>query len=188
MGVDLFFTAVSLFLAPAASQVGTARPTDTILGHELEMAGLGVALGVGAAALYGRRGLPLGLLAVLSIVLLDLDHVPAFIGLAQPIRPAHSIFFIMLVLGMVAVAVRRLDVGLVVLSAFLGHLAVDSGVVPPLSPFSFAFASIDPYRGLFLAAAVLTALLAGLLVRRSAGRGTGERAALPAPETPPLEP
>lgn len=177
VGIDLLFTAVSLFLAPAATQIGGVRPTDTIPAHELAMVGLGVVLGAGAAAFYGRRGLPLVLLTVALIVLLDLDHIPAYMGMAQPIRPAHSVVFIILVLGLIGATVRRLDVSLVVLSAFLGHLAVDSGIVPPLSPFSFEYASIDPYRALFLVGAVLAALGAGFLVRRSARGGTSVQGA-----------
>ena len=172
VGVDLIFAAIGVLSAPAAAQIGSTRPTATIPLHEAEIAGVGLMLGLGAAVFYGRKGLPLALLVPALAVLLDLDHIPAYVGMAEPIRPAHSLIFISLVLALTMIVTRRPDVSLVVLSAFSGHLAVDEGVFPALSPLSFVDVSIDPYRVLFLACAVLSAVAAGMVLRRSSNPGT----------------
>lgn len=106
------------------------------------------------------------LLTPLLVVLLDLDHLPAYLGIAQPIRPAHSIVFILCALVFTTILLGRFDLDLVVLSSFTAHLGIDSGLFPPFSPISFQYMQLDPFRIPLIAASVLFALAAGLAWRR----------------------
>ena len=170
---DLLFTVVSIVVSPASSQTGTARPLGTIPAHEAELALAGLALGVLALGIYGKAGVPVALLLPAMTILLDLDHLPAFLGVAQPIRPAHSLIFLAVVVVATSVALRRLDFGVVALSAFAGHMAIDTGVIPAFSPLSFQDFSLAPYRLTSLVTAVLLAFIAGYLMRRSLPRPPG---------------
>jgi len=165
-GLVLVFTLVGVFIAPTPAQVGGTRPSDTIPTHLLELAGVGLILGTGLAVIYGRDGLPLAFLLPVLTVLLDLDHLPAYLGMAQTVRPAHSIVFIVTVLVITAITIKRLEVNLVVLSATLAHLGIDTGIFAPFSPINFDYYPLDPYRVPFLAGATLTALAGGLVLRR----------------------
>jgi hypothetical protein len=165
--VALVFTVAGVLLGPPQAQVGGTRPGDTIPGHLLELAAFGVLLGLGCMAIYGRRGLPLAFLTPALTVLLDIDHLPAYLGYAEPIRPAHSIVFIIVALAATAITIKALDIDLIVLSAFMGHMAVDTGLVAPYSPFSFMYFEVNPYRLPLAVGAVLCALAAGAVLRRS---------------------
>lgn len=164
----LIFTLIGTLFAPSAAQIGTARSMATIPAHEFELAGFGLFLGLlSAIGCGGRKGLPLVILTPLLTLLLDLDHLSAFIGFAQTIRPAHSFVFIPVVLALTAITIKRLDVDLVVLSATLGHLGIDTGLFAPLSPIEFNYVSLDPYRTPFLIGAVIAAVVAGIVFRRN---------------------
>jgi hypothetical protein len=163
----LVFTLVGMAVAPAEAQVGTARPASAIPEHLTELVGFGVLLGCVSAVIYGRRGLPMLALTPALVALLDLDHLPAYIGLTQPIRPAHSLVFIAVALVCTAIILRRLDLELILVSSFTGHLGVDQGLFAPLSPLSFDYIQLDPYRMPLLICAVATALIAGYSWRRS---------------------
>ena len=160
-------------MASPQAQVGRARPEDTILPHIVELVGFGLLLGAGAAVFYGRKGLPFVFLTPTLTVLLDLDHLPVYLGIAQPIRPAHSLVFLVSVLALTAIVIRRLDFDLVVMSAVMGHMGVDTGSFPPFSPFNFDYAQLDPYRLPLLIGAVVATLVAGALVRRSSKGAEG---------------
>jgi hypothetical protein len=164
--VALALTLLGILLGPAQTQVGGVRPDDTIPEHLAELAAFGLLLGLGSMALYGTRGLPLVLLTPTLTVLLDIDHLPAYLGYTEPIRPAHSIVFIFLTLTVTAITIKALDMELVVASAFMGHLAVDTGLFAPFSPISFQYLQLDPYRPLFAVGAVACALAAGVAFRR----------------------
>ena len=174
VGVVLIFTAVGAFASRAAAQIGTARPVETIPDHVAELAGFGVVLGAGSALVYGRKGLPLVVLAPALTVLLDLDHLPVFLGYPQTIRPAHSLLFIAAVLAITAITIKRLDIDLVVLSATLGHMGIDTGIFAPFSPVSFDYIRLDPYRVPLLIGAVAAAVLAGVVLRREKPKGGAE--------------
>jgi hypothetical protein len=165
-GLVLLFTLFGVFLAPASAKVGGTRPIGTIPGHVLELAGFGLLLGALLVAIYGREGFPLVPLMPVLIVALDLDHLPAYLGIAQTIRPAHSVVFIMALLAMTAITIKRLDVDLVVLSATLAHMGIDTGVFAPFSPVSFWYTQLEPYRIPFLIGAMLAAFAAGVIMRR----------------------
>ncbi len=162
----LGFTVLALSVAPSSVDVGGARPIYAIPGHALELAGFGVALGIAAIGVFGRGGLGLALLLPAMVVLLDLDHIPAFVGVAQPIRPAHSIVFLISFALTAAIVLRRIDLSLIGMSATLGHLGVDSGLFPPFAPLSFDYFQLEPFRVVFIGGSVAAAIAAGVLGRR----------------------
>ncbi len=134
--------------------------------HLGELAAFGLVLGMAGAVFYGRMGLHLVFLTPSLTVLLDLDHLPVYLGISQPIRPAHSLVFLAVVLAITAITIKAPEFELVVVSAFLGHMSVDTGLFPPFSPFTFDYYQIDPYRLLFALIAVLATVSAGAIVRR----------------------
>jgi hypothetical protein len=148
---------------------------DTIPGHLAELAAFGLLLGVGGMAVYGRKGLHLVFLTPVLTVLLDIDHLPSYLGLAEPIRPAHSFVFIAVALAATAITIKALDIELVMASAFMGHLAVDTGLFAPFSPISYGYIQLDPYKLPFAAGAVLCAVAAGVVLRRGVNGSGGPR-------------
>ena len=164
-GLVLLFTLIGVIFAPPSAQIGQTRPADTIPEHVLELAGFGLVLGLGLAVVYGRKGLPLVFLLPVLTVLLDLDHLPAYLGIAQTIRPAHSLVFVVTALAITAITIKRLEVDLVVLSATLAHMGIDTGLFAPLSPINFDYVQLDPYKVPFLVVAVLAVLAGGFVLR-----------------------
>lgn len=77
-------------------------------------------------------------------LIFDIDHLPGCLGYAQPIRPAHSLTFVLAVSAIMAITIKALDTDLIVLSAFLGHLAVDAGLFGPFSPISSHYILLNP--------------------------------------------
>ena len=170
--VVLAFTLLGMLLSPQAAQVGGTRPDETIPGHVAELGLFGLLLGIMFVGIAGKRALPLVVATPIMTVLLDADHLPAYLGYAQPIRPAHSLIFLVVVLAIVATTIKALDMDLIVLSAFLGHLAIDSGQFAPFSPISFAYFQLDPFRISFGVCALLCTVAAGLVLRsRKAEKG-----------------
>jgi hypothetical protein len=162
----LAFTGLGMLLGPASAQVGGTRPADTIPDHIAELAAFGLALGLASMVVYGKQGLPFVFLTPVLTVLLDIDHLPAYLGLAEPVRPAHSAVFIACALAATAITIKAVDIELVMASAFMGHLAVDTGIIAPFSPLSFDYVQLTPYRLPLASAAVVTALAAGVVLRR----------------------
>ncbi len=160
------FTGLSLAFGGAANGTGGVRPIDTIPAHLAELAGFGLLLGVGTLVFYGRKGLWLLLLTPSLVLLLDLDHLPIYLGIPQPIRPAHSLVFLAAAVLLTAAIVRKLEIELILVSSFTAHLGVDTGVFPPLSPLNFDYLQLEPYRLPLLLVSVVLALAAGLMVRR----------------------
>lgn len=165
------FTLMGVLLAPAQAKTGSTRTSGTIPTHVEALAGFGLLLGGLAALLYGREGFHLVILIPSLTVLLDLDHIPIYLGIAQTIRPAHSIPFIILTVTITAITVKRLDIDMAILSAFMGHLGIDTGQFAPFSPITFSYIQLDPYRGAFLIAAGAAAALAGVVIRARRRRG-----------------
>ena len=165
VAVVLAFTLLGTITSPQLAQVGGTRPDETIPVHIVELGVFGLLLGAAFVVIAGRNALPLVVAAASMTVLLDLDHLPAYLGYAEPIRPAHSLVFIVVVLAIMATTIKMLEIDLIVMSASLGHMAVDTGQFAPLSPFSFAYVQLDPYRISFAVVAVLCAVAAGLVLR-----------------------
>lgn len=166
VGLVLLFTLLGVVIGPESAQVGGTRPDETIPGHLAELAGFGLLLGGGSAAIYGRKGVHLIVLVPILTVSLDLDHLPAYLGYAETIRPAHSLVFVVVAFAATAITIKAVDLDLVVVSAFMGHMAVDTGLFAPFSPLSFQYYSLDPYRLAFAVGAILCALAAGVVLRR----------------------
>ena len=166
LSLILAFTAVSLAVAPASSKSGTFRAIALIPGHEAELAAFAIALAVLPSLVLGRVSISLFLLIPVVCITTDLDHLPSALGIPQAIRPAHSFVFLLVSVGLVLLLTRRTDLGAGVLTGFLGHLSVDTGLFPAFSPFSFAYFDLGSYRGYFVTGSILASLLAGYLVRR----------------------
>src|SRR2546425_12946422 len=142
--------------------------------------------------MIGLRKLDLSSLLLSSsfIVFLDLDHIPSVLGIPQPIRPAHSLVFLAVLLIILTFFFKKpAKVRLTVVASFFGHLAVDTGTFPLLAPLSYGYyslASVD--LGLFMLAALM-ALAAGYLGRaqdpllspESSTRGAGRPTSPPQP-------
>ena len=167
----LAFTIVGVLVGPADVQVGGVRPENTIAPHLVELAGFGLLLGIGSLVVYGRKRIPLVFLIPSLVVLLDLDHLPVYLGYSEPIRPAHSLVFLAVALALTAVTIRALDIELAIVTAFMGHLAVDTGLFAPLSPLSFDYVNLTPYRIPLGAGAVLLTIAAGVFLRLRARGG-----------------
>lgn len=163
----LLFTLISFYAAPEGSQTGTFRPLPTIPFHELILALPGLGLGLVPSVVRKKLDLGFVILVPVLVVLTDLDHLPAFLGLAQPIRPAHSIIFILCTVALMATVIRKTDVEFASLSAFFAHLSVDTGVFPPFSPVSFQYYNLGEFKIPFLLAAIAFALAAGLVTKHN---------------------
>jgi len=164
--IVLTFTAISLLASPLGSQTGKFRELSAIPDHLLYLAAFGVVLGLLGSLLYRRLDLNLIVLIPVLVVITDLDHLPSALGIAQPIRPAHSLIFIITVIAVLALVIRRPDIEAATLSAFFAHLSVDTGLFPPFSPISFAYYELSEYQAAFVALAIIAALVAGFLGRR----------------------
>lgn len=161
------FTLGSLVLGSPEVNVGGIRPAGTIPLHLLELGLTGALLGVVSSLLYGRRQIATVFLLPILVVALDLDHLPIYLGAAQPIRPAHSLLFLLADVAVTALVVRKPGFSLLGASAFLGHLAADTGIFPALSPVSFEYFPLQPLQVPLAVGSLLLALLAGLLLRRA---------------------
>ena len=170
VALGLTFTAISLLASPLEVRVGTLRPLSTIPFHELDLIGTGLAISL--IVMIGLRRLDLSslLLSASFIVFLDLDHLPSALGIAQPIRPAHSFVFLALLLVILTFFFKKpAMVQLTVAASFLGHLAVDTGTFPLLAPLSYDYYSLSSVDLALYGFSLSIALLAGYLGRRSPG-------------------
>lgn len=167
----LVFTVAGVILGPAGSQIGGTRPSDTIPGHVLELAAFGLLMGVLASWSSRRLTLSFALLAPIMVVALDLDHIPAYLGLAQTIRPAHSFVFLFVSAVAIVIVLKRLDYALLAVSATLGHMGVDLGIFAPLSPLNFSYVQLAPYQVPFLIGSVFAAVAVGMVRKSRANAG-----------------
>jgi len=171
VSLDLFVTLLFLLLSTSPERIGTFRPVDTVAPKLAELLAAGFALGLLASLPQRRLDLSLATICTALVGLLDLDHLPALLGVAQPVRPAHSVTFLALeVFAMFVAFRRRKEVPLIATAAFLGHLAADVGIFAPLTPFSFEYVSLDSLTVPLAVGAAGFALAAGYAKRR--GRST----------------
>ena len=126
--------------------------------------------GVGLAACVSARKLdvPLLTLAVAFVALIDVDHLPSAFGIAQPIRPSHSLAFLAVEAVALGLAFRgRPELVFLAVSAFFGHIAGDTGIFALFAPFSFAYSSMSAYQVPFGIIALAFALATGYVSRRA---------------------
>ena len=161
----LAFTGVGLLASTPGSQTGSLRTLNSIPGHLLLLCLFGISLGL-LGSLAARR-VHLGMIVLIPtlVVVTDLDHLPSALGIAQPIRPAHSFVFIVAVVAVMAMTIRRGDLEAATVSAFFAHLTVDTGEFAPFAPFSFSYFGLSNYKVELAAVAVASAVVAGLIAK-----------------------
>ena len=162
------FTILGVAFAPIGAQVGGARPLGSIPLHLILLVAFGAAMSTATMLAAGRLDLPLALSIPAAVVLTDLDHIPSFLGLQQPIRPAHSLVFAAVAFATIAMALRNPALGAATLSGFFAHLSVDSGLFPPFAPLSFSYYDLSQLKVAMAALSLVLAVCAGLFARRRA--------------------
>ena len=166
--LDLAVALVFLAVSGKPARIGTLRAFSTVPSKlvELGIAGVSVAL----VASITRRALDPSLmtLGIAFVLLLDLDHLPSLFGVAQPIRPAHSLTFLVIEAIALALVVKKGSVVLIAVASFFGHLAADTGIFAPFQPFSFQYISLDAYVVPLALVSLVFALAAGHLRRKEA--------------------
>ena len=105
--VDLALTMIFLGYSSPSSHIGTLRPVASIAPKVLALATVG--LGVGLIASFARRTLDPNLITfgIAFTTLLDLDHLPSVFGVEQPIRPAHTLTFLTIIVFLFYLVVAR---------------------------------------------------------------------------------
>ena len=170
LAADILLTIVFFQFTGQSVHIGTLRPESTIAPKILQLALVG--LSVGLLASLASRKLDIGILtlAVAFTVFLDFDHLPSVFGMPQPIRPDHSVGFIALALTLLYVVNRkRPEIVLLAASAFMAHLAADTGIFAILAPFSFRYYTLSTFRLPLIVCSIALAILTGRVryVRRS---------------------
>ncbi len=166
--IDIAATLISFALSNPTVRIGALRPASTILPKVAELALVGVAVGLVSCIPRKTFDPVIVTLATAFVLFLDLDHLPSVFGVFQPIRPAHSLGFLLLVVGAFAIFFSgRPELELVFVSSFSAHLAADTGIFAPLAPVSFAYVSLDIYRLPLALGATLLALLSGYIRRQN---------------------
>lgn len=166
VALDLVVTVVFFAVSGSTVRIGTLRPVSTIPGKGLELVLVGAGVGVLACLASRRLDLSLVTLAVAFVALIDVDHLPSALGVAQPIRPAHTFAFLALEVLALGVAFRRRpELVTLALSAWFGHIAGDTGIFALFAPFSFTYSALGPYGLLFAIIAVILALTTGFISR-----------------------
>jgi hypothetical protein len=169
LAIDLAVTIVFFGVSGGHARVGTLRPVNAIPGKALELVLVGSGIGLVACLAAGRLDINLLTLAIGFVALLDVDHLPSVFGVEQPIRPTHSFAFLAVEVVSLLIAFRgRPELAVLAVSAFLGHVAGDTGIFALFAPFSFVYGSIDAYRVAFGIVAVAFALATGSVSRRTA--------------------
>jgi hypothetical protein len=168
--ITLIVTFLFTLLSDPSARVGGIRPENTIAPKLLELAAGGALLGCLASLAERKADINLIILSVFFVMLVDLDHIPAALGIPEPIRPAHSISFIVITSFALFLVFRgKIHLPLIALSSFLGHIAADTGLFAPFAPISFEYLTFNRFDFYFIAtAAVFFAIIAGSLKRRSA--------------------
>jgi hypothetical protein len=160
------FTIVSLFVSPPGSQTGQLRAISAIPDHLALLVVGGVVLGSLPSIIYRRLDLALLVSIPIFVVLVDLDHLPIALGIAQPVRPAHSIIFIATVFVLMTTIIKRLDLSFAAMSGFFAHVGIDSGVFAPWAPLSFDYYDLTDYRWIFVSLAVASVVVSGYFAKR----------------------
>jgi hypothetical protein len=174
--LNLTLMALALVLSQPSVRIGTLRPVGTIPLKLLELALLGASLGIVASVVERKLDIYLISLGAAFVLLLDLDHLPSVLGIEQPVRPDHTIFFLTLSFTLLLLTTRgKYEVPVISASAFAGHLAADTGIFAIYAPFSFQYVTLSDFRLQLLLLSILLALMAGFIRHK---RQTGEKISL----------
>jgi len=165
--IDIAITWLGVILVPPTEAQGVLRPISAIPLKVLLLLMLGLSLGASASFATRQFNPSLIVSGGALTLLLDLDHIPSMFNIPQPIRPAHSIIFLIAVSALVYLTTRRASLTVLTCSTFFAHLGSDKAFFPLLSPFIFDITEFGPEvsYSLILVAFVL-AYVAGLLKRR----------------------
>jgi hypothetical protein len=167
VALDLAITVIFLVLSGATARIGTLRPVGTIPAKGLELVLVGAAVGFVACVTELRIDLSLLTLAIAFVGLIDADHLPSALGIAQPIRPAHTFAFLAVEVVVLAIAFRRRpELPLLAVAAWFGHIAGDTGEFALFAPFSFDYSPLGDLRVPFVIVSAVFALATGYMVRR----------------------
>jgi hypothetical protein len=167
LALVLVVTVALLSLSGAATRIGTLRPVSTIPVKGAELVLTGAVVGFLVCAAERRLDVPLLTLAIAFVALIAVDHLPAALGIAQPIRPAHTFTFLAVEVVALGLAFRRRpELVLLAVASWFGHVAGDQGIFAFFAPFSFAYSPLGPYRVPFAIISAAFAIATGYLIRR----------------------
>ena len=165
VAIDVALALIFLGVSAPSTHIGTLRPEATIPPKLLQLASVG--LGIGLLASLAARSFDLRLITFgfAFTILLDLDHLPSVFGVEQTIRPDHSLAFlgISLVVLSLIVARGRPEIPVIFSSAFFGHMAADTGLFAFFAPISFDYTSLNELKIPFAILAIGLAILSGFL-------------------------
>jgi hypothetical protein len=160
--LGIILTFVSLIYTSSSVKIGTLRPILAIPTHEIYLLIGALLICLVSCAVYRRFDFSFLFLPIIFTIMLDLDHLPVILGVAQPIRPAHSIFFLLaLILILRFVLKKPLYIEFLAISSFLMHIAIDNGVFALFSPFSFEYYDLGQIRIYLGLLAIMVAVMAG---------------------------
>lgn len=165
-GYSLAVTLVSLPLSSSEFKIGVLRPLSTVPLHEFVVVASALVVGVFASFSYRKLALDLTSLSIAIVVLLDIDHLPSFFNIPQPIRPAHSIIVFLLFVAIIFMLGFSADKIAVASSAFAMHIAIDASVFPVFWPLVTAYYSLDSVRYYLLSLSLFLALASGFVKRK----------------------
>ncbi len=167
--IVLTFTFLAVSTYNASEPLGTLRKFSSLLPKIIQLLAFGGLLSI--VATIGKRRISWNTLAYppLFLILLDLDHLPSFLGIDQPIRPAHSLIF--LLISLIAIFVfesRKPAIPLTLASSFLGHLGLDSSLFPLFAPISSELYSFSTIISLTLVlSSIILAMISGRMFQRA---------------------
>ncbi len=174
-GLVLLFTLISLQAKISPGDAGHFRSLDAIPSHLVLLASGGILLALVSSAVFKRLDVRLVVLIPSFVVLTDLDHLPSALDITQPIRPAHSFFFVLAAFVFIALATRDASLSFAALAGFFAHIGIDTGEFPFLSPFSFRdYYTSETLQIAFLVIGLASAIAAGYLSTKTTQ--SGERA------------
>jgi len=149
-GVALAITWLGVILVPPSEAQGVLRPTSEIPLKALLLLTLGLSIGAAASLAARRLNLSFIVSGGILTLLLDLDHLPSAFKIPQPIRPAHSIIFLIAVSAIVYLSTRKVTLATLSAAAFFAHLGSDKSFYPLLSPIVFDITTFGPEVSLSL--------------------------------------
>ena len=94
MMINLLFTALGVLLYEPELPLGIFRGFSNIPLKAIQLLGFGVLIGFLVSLGQKKFSLMSMIYPIFFLIMLDLDHLPSFFGIAQLIRPAHSLLFI----------------------------------------------------------------------------------------------